>query len=114
MAGGRPAQAPNELFQSQEAEPPHQRGENREQRAEVGLLTHLSEEAIVDEVDHKDLQDKEQGLLLSPASGMWRRALCLLGTQRGSEGGVQWAICGFPMLPLEPQVMKGVGGQGLS
>lgn len=71
---------------------------------EAGPFTHLSEEPIVDEVDHKDLQHEEkddychQGfqdiviktLSLAPS---WH-------PDRQLGWGVEWPICGFLTLPL--------------
>lgn len=57
-----------------------------EQRAEAGLLTHLSEEPIVDEVDHKDLQDEKRDDYCPRRVGTLS-AFLLLGIQTGSWGG---------------------------
>lgn len=75
----------------------------RAPRVEVGFPTHLSEEPTVDEVDHKDLQDEEEGLLSSSGflgDGDGLLAFVLLVTQRARWVGVEWATFGFLTLPL--------------
>lgn len=103
------SQAHQGAFPRPEAGAPDTRGENGERERLVealrpaGLLTHLSEEPVVDKVDHKDLRDEEKALLLSPGLPGCRDGLLaffFLAPREAAGVGVAWAFRGFLILPL--------------
>lgn len=63
------------------------------------------------EVRKRDCYCQQGGL---PGYRDGRLAFFLLGTQRGSRVGAEWANYGFLTLPLKPQMMKGEEGKKLS
>lgn len=98
---------PRSLSEARSRSPRHERRKRRERAAggspAAGLLTHLSEEPVVDKVDHKDLRDEEKALLLSPGLPGCRDGLLaffFLAPREAAGVGVAWAFRGFLILPL--------------